>query len=193
MENIKLIEKILNESAKVKKGLLRQAPLINKAALEMISALKKGGKVIVFGNGGSAADSQHMAAELVGRFNKEKRPLPAIALTTNTSIITAIGNDYGYEHSFSKQIEAFARKGDIVFAISTSGNAKNVIEAALTAKKLHATTIGLSGKDGGRLAKISDLSLVVPSNSTPRIQEAHIAVIHIICELIEEAFLRKAR
>lgn len=189
MNTLANIKKILEDSATLKKGLIPQAALIKKVADEIISSLKKGGKIIIFGNGGSAADSQHMAAELIGRFNKEKRPLPALALTTNTSILTAIGNDYGYEYSFSKQIEAFGKKGDIIFAISTSGNAKNVIEAVLMAKKTRLKTIGLSGKDGGRLSKIADLSVVVPSNNTARIQEAHITIIHIICELIEKAFV----
>jgi len=189
MNTLSRIKGILEESAKVKKGLTKQAPLIDKIASAMIAALKKGGKIIVFGNGGSAADSQHMTAELIGRFRREKKPLPAMALTTNTSLTTAISNDYGYEYSFAKQIEAHGKKNDIVFAISTSGNAKNVIEAVLTAKKMKLKTIGLSGKDGGRLSKISDISFVVPSNSTARIQESHIAIIHILCELIEEAFI----
>jgi len=189
MNTLSRIKGILEESAKLKMGLIKQAPLIDKIASAMISTLKKGGKIIVFGNGGSAADSQHMAAELVGRFRREKKPLPAMALTANTSLITAISNDYGYEYSFAKQIEAHGKKNDIVFAISTSGNAKNVIEAVLTAKKIKLKTIGFSGKDGGGLSKISDLSLIVPSNSTARIQESHIAIIHILCELIEEAFV----
>jgi D-sedoheptulose 7-phosphate isomerase len=189
MDNLKQIREILESSAKLKTALAKQAPVIAEIANQMVSALKKGGKIIIFGNGGSAADSQHMAAELVGRFNREKRPLAAMALTTNTSILTAIGNDYGYEYSFAKQIEAHCAKGDIIFAISTSGNAKNVIEAVLTAKKMKVKAIGLSGKDGGRLSKISDLSIIVPSNSTARIQEVHITIIHIICELIEEAFI----
>ena len=136
MDSLSLIKKALEESSKIKKDLIAQAPIINKIAEEMISVIKKGGKILILGNGGSAADSQHMAAELVGRFKKEKRPLAAISLTTNTSILTAIGNDYGYEYTFSKQIEALGKKGDIVFAISTSGNAKNVIEAGLLAKKM---------------------------------------------------------
>jgi len=190
MNTIETIKKDLTESAKIKKDLIRQAPLIDKIAKEAISTLKKGGKIIVFGNGGSASDSQHMAAELVGRFRREKRPLPAISLTTNTSILTAIGNDYGFQYSFSKQIEANACKPDLIFAISTSGNSKNVLEAVLAAKKMKLKTVGLSGCGGGQLSKISDLSLVVPSDSTARIQEAHITVIHIICGLIEEAFIK---
>lgn len=190
MDSLSLIKKNLEESAGIKKALLKQAPLIDKIAKETVSLLKKGGKAVIFGNGGSASDSQHMAAELVGRFNKEKRPVPAIALTANTSILTAIGNDYGYEYSFSKQIEAIGKKGDIAFAISTSGNAKNVTEAVLVAKKIKIKTVGLSGKGGGQLSKICDISLVVPSDSTARIQEAHITIIHIICALIEEALVQ---
>jgi D-sedoheptulose 7-phosphate isomerase len=189
MVSLALIKKNLEESIKIKKDLLKYASSIDGIAKAMIEALKKGGKVIVFGNGGSASDSQHMVAELVGRFNKEKRPLAAIALTANTTLLTAIGNDYGYEHSFSKQLEANGKKGDIAFAISTSGNAKNVLAAVLVAKRMGIKTVGLSGKDGGRLLRICDIPLVVPSNSTARIQEAHITIIHILCELIEEAFV----
>lgn len=190
MDALPLINLRLKEGAKLKKDLVKQALLMQKIANEAVSLLKKGGKVLVFGNGGSASDSQHMAAELVGRFNKEKKPIPAIALTANASILTAIGNDYGYEYSFSKQIEAHGKRGDIVFAISTSGNAKNVTEAVLLARKMKIKTVGLSGKGGGRLSKICDLSLIVPSSNTAHIQEAHIAIIHIICELIEEAFVK---
>jgi D-sedoheptulose 7-phosphate isomerase len=190
MNPLTLIKNNLEDSAKIKKDMVKLAPLILKIANETITALKKGGMVYVFGNGGSASDSQHMAAELVGRFNKEKQPLAAISLTTNTSILTAVGNDYGYEYSFSKQVEALAKKGDIVFAISTSGNAKNVLEAVLKAKRMKVKTVGLSGKGGGNLARACDLCLVIPSNSTARIQEAHITAIHILCELIEEAFVK---
>lgn len=183
-----IIKKILEDSAAVKKELAKQAPLIGQIAGDIVTALKKGGKVLIFGNGGSAADSQHLAAELVGRFRREKRPLPAIALTTNTSVLTAIGNDYGYDFSFSKQLEAHAKKGDIAVAISTSGNAKNVVEAVLAAKRMKVRTIGLTGKAGGLLSRACDLTLKVPSDKTARVQEAHITVIHIICELVEEAF-----
>lgn len=190
MNTIETIKKDLAESARIKKDLAGQAPLIDRIAKEAISALKKGGKIIVFGNGGSAADSQHMVAELVGRFRREKKPLPAISLTSNISILTAIGNDYGFQYVFSKQIEALAEKHDLIFAISTSGNSKNVIEAVLTAKKMKLKTVGLSGCGGGQLSKISGLSLAVPSDSTARVQEAHITAIHIICGLIEEAFIK---
>ena len=190
MNPLSVIKRDLKESSKVKIKLLKLAPSIEKTARAVIASLKKGGKVISCGNGGSASDSQHLVAELVGRFNREKRPLPAISLTVNTSIITAVGNDYGYDYVFSKQLEANGKKGDILFAISTSGNAKNVSEAVLCAKKMKIKTIGLTGKNGGRLAEICDIPLVVPSNSTARIQEAHITVIHILCGLIEEAFIQ---
>lgn len=189
MRTLEKIKKILDESARLEKDLIKQAPLIEKISGEITGALKKGGKLIVFGNGGSASDSQHMAAELVGRFCREKKPLPAIALTADTAILTAVGNDYGYDYVFSKQVEALANKSDIVFGISTSGNAKNVLEAILTARKMKIRTVGLTGKSGGRLSKAADLSLVVPSDNTARVQEAHATIIHIICELVEDAFV----
>lgn len=153
----------------------------------IINCLKKGGKVILFGNGGSAADSQHIAAELVGRFKKDRGSLSAIALTTNTSILTALANDYGYDTVFSKQIESLARKEDIAIGISTSGKAKNVLKGINEARGKGLKTVCLTGKDGGDLAKISDISIIVPSGVTARIQEAHITIGHIICELIEDS------
>ncbi|MBN1353916.1 MAG: D-sedoheptulose 7-phosphate isomerase [Candidatus Omnitrophica bacterium] len=158
---------------------------IEKAASIAIGAIKKGGKLIVFGNGGSAADSQHMAAELVGRFKKERKALPAIALTTNSSILTALANDYDYGLTFARQVEALGKAGDVAIGISTSGKAANVIDAIAKAKKLGLTTIGLTGKDGGHLKDLADLPIVVESDDTPRIQEAHILIIHVLCELIE--------
>lgn len=181
------IKQIIEESQNVKATLLsdENLGLIEKAAAKIIASLKNGGKVIVFGNGGSAADSQHMVAELVGRFKKDRIAIPAIALTTNTSTITALSNDYGYDISFKRQIEALAKKGDIVIGISTSGRAKNVIEALSAAKKMGIETIALTGKDGGSLKDIAGLAVIVKSNDTPRIQEAHILIIHIVCELVE--------
>ena len=164
-----------------------QAENIEKAVKSIVNSLRNGGKVIIFGNGGSAADSQHIAAELVGRFKKERRALPAIALTTNTSILTAIGNDYSYDVTFSRQVEALGKKGDIAFGISTSGNSKNVIAAVKKARGLGLKTIGLSGSGGGELAKVCDYSIAVGSGDTPRVQESHITIIHILCELIEDA------
>ncbi|OGV56265.1 MAG: phosphoheptose isomerase, partial [Lentisphaerae bacterium GWF2_52_8] len=149
-------------------------------------AYKKGGKLLVMGNGGSAADSQHFAAELVGRFKKERKPMNAVALSTNTSILTAIGNDYGFDEVYSKQVEAMCLGGDIVVGISTSGSSVNVGRAFEAAKKLGARTVLMTGSRPGTIAGISDEILAVPSSDTPRIQEAHILIIHIICELVEE-------
>lgn len=151
----------------------------------ILAAYRHGGKVILCGNGGSAADAQHLAAELVGRFKLERRALPAIALNTNTSILTALGNDYGYETVFSRQVEALANENDIVIGLSTSGNSPNVIKAIEAAKTRGAKTIGLTGGNGGRLAEVADLNITVPSANTPRIQEAHITIGHIVCELVE--------
>lgn len=179
--------KILKESIQVKEEIIKsQVDKIVEIAQLLIDCLKNGNKIILFGNGGSAADSQHIAAELVGRFQKERSGLPALALTTNTSIITAIANDYGYDQIFSKQLEALAKKGDVVVGISTSGNADNVIKGLNKAKELGLKTIGLTGCDGGGLAKIVDLSLVVSSRVTARIQESHIAIGHVICDLVEK-------
>lgn len=145
-----------------------------------------GNKLLVMGNGGSAADAQHFAAELAGRFMMERRALPAIALTTNTSTLTAIGNDFGFDRVFSRQVEALAMPGDVVVGISTSGNSANIAAALTVARARGCRTIGLLGKGGGSIRGLVDLSLVVPSNSTPRIQEGHITVIHIICDLLEK-------
>lgn len=182
------IKRIIEESREVKASLLTEANmgLIEKISKAIVESLRKGGKVLVFGNGGSAADSQHMAAELVGRFKKERKALAAIALTTNTSTITALSNDYDYDVSFKKQVEAFGKKGDVAVGISTSGMAKNVIEALKEAKGAGCLTVALTGKGGGEISKIADLSLVVKSDNTARIQEAHILIIHILCELIED-------
>jgi len=180
-----LIRQRIKESIDVKERLSEaEIENIEKAAKAIIASLKSGGKVLIFGNGGSAADSQHIAAELVGRFRKERKPLAAIALTTNTSTLTAIANDYGYEAVFSRQVEALAKRGDVALGISTSGNSPNVIEAVKKAKALGLVTIGLSG-DGGKLKAACDILIAVPSKDTPRIQEAHIMIGHIICELVE--------
>ena len=182
------IKKIIRESQEVKETLLSEKSLglIEKTAKNIIQALQKGGKIIVFGNGGSASDSQHMVAELVGRFKKERAAVPAIALTTNTSTITALSNDYGYDISFKRQLEALGKKDDIAIGISTSGLAKNVIEALRKAKERGLATIALTGKGGGALKDIADLSIVVNSGDTARIQEAHILIIHILSELVED-------
>lgn len=181
------IKNIIEESIGVKKDLIKsQLDAIGKATSAIISTLRVQGKVILFGNGGSAADSQHIAAELVGKFLKERKALPAIALTTNTSILTAIGNDYSYAQTFARQLDALAEKKDIAIGISTSGKAANVIEAIELANRKGITTIALTGGDGGGLAKIAKISIIVPSEVTPRIQEAHITIGHIICQLVED-------
>ncbi|MCK4463618.1 MAG: SIS domain-containing protein [Candidatus Omnitrophica bacterium] len=183
------IKKLIENSIEVKKLLLNPECInkILKIAEEIILSFKNNGKVIIFGNGGSAADAQHMVCELVGRFKKERKPLPAISLTVNTSNITAISNDYSYDEIFKRQLEALASVNDIAIAISTSGNASNVIEAAKQARKMKLKIIALTGKDGGKLSRVADISLIVPSGDIPRIQEAHILIIHILCELIENA------
>ncbi|HTY45587.1 MAG TPA: D-sedoheptulose 7-phosphate isomerase [Patescibacteria group bacterium] len=188
------IKDIFLESIRVKEELLRTGlgQIVEIAELA-INCLEKGGKMIVFGNGGSASDSQHIAAELVGRFKKDRAGLPAISLTTNTSILTAVANDYGYEAVFAKQVEALAHKNDIAIGISTSGKAKNVAAAIKQAKKMGLKTVALTGGDGGELAKLADVSLIVPSTVTARIQEAHITVGHIICELVEEELFQEQK
>lgn len=186
------IKEIFSESIQIKEELLKNSVgTIMEIAGFFIDCLKKGGKVIIFGNGGSASDSQHIAAELVGRFNKDRRAFAAIALTTNTSILTAIANDYGYEAVFSRQLEALGLKNDIAVGISTSGKAKNVAAAIRQAKKMGLKTVAFTGGDGGELSKLADLALTVPSPVTARIQEAHITVGHIICELVELALLQE--
>jgi D-sedoheptulose 7-phosphate isomerase len=188
------IKDILLQSIQIKEDLLhtRIDQIIDLSEM-VIDSLKKGGKVMLFGNGGSASDSQHIAAELVGRYQKDRQALPAIALTTNTSILTAIANDYGYEIVFSKQVEALGQKNDIVIGISTSGKAKNVAAGIKQAKKMGIKTIVFTGGDGGEIAKLADAALIVPSKVTARIQEAHIAVGHIICELVEDYFASNPR
>ena len=181
------IANIIKESISVKENILKtQVDTIAKITGLVVGCLKQGNKVILFGNGGSAADSQHFAAELIGRFQKDRGSLPAIALTTNTSTLTAIANDYSFDEVFSKQVEGLGKKGDVVIGISTSGTAKNVIKGVLKAKEMNLETVGLTGGDGGQLAKTANLSLIVPSKVTARIQESHITIGHIICELVEK-------
>ena len=161
---------------------------IKKACETAVATLKAGGKILLCGNGGSAADAQHIAAELTGRYKTERDALAGIALTTDTSALTAIGNDYGYEFVFSRQLEALGREGDLLIAISTSGNSGNVVKALELARKIGIKTIGLSGRTGGAMNELCELNLVVPSNDTPRIQEMHIMIGHIICQAIDDAF-----
>ena len=159
---------------------------INESVIKIISCLKNNGKVILFGNGGSAADAQHMAAELIGRFKIDRQSLPAIALTTDTSVITSIGNDYGFDEIFSRQCEALVNKNDVVIAISTSGNSSNIINGIIKAKEKDSFVIGLTGSSGGKLKSEVDLLLDVQSNDTARIQEGHRIIIHSLCQLIEK-------
>lgn len=182
------IIKIFNESIEVKtKTLDWNLDKIISAVKEINKAVKKSRKILLFGNGGSAADSQHIAAEFIGRFKKERRAVGAIALTTDTSCLTALGNDYSFDIIFSRQIEGLGKKGDIAIGISTSGSSKNVIEGIKKAKSLGLKTITLTGCDGGRLSKVSDISIVVPSKDTARIQESHSCIAHAICELVENS------
>ncbi|VAX37783.1 Phosphoheptose isomerase 1 [hydrothermal vent metagenome] len=185
----KKIISIFQESIEVKQATLeKNTDKIVETINLFVKAFKKRNKVMFFGNGGSAADSQHIAAEFIGRFVKERQALPAIALTTDTSILTALGNDYSYDIIFARQVEGLGHRGDLAFGISTSGNSQNVIEGINAAKKMGLKTISLTGGNGGKLAKLTDISLIVPSKITARIQESHICIAHTICELVEEQF-----
>jgi D-sedoheptulose 7-phosphate isomerase len=159
---------------------------LEKASQMAVDTINRGNKVLLCGNGGSAADAQHIAAEFTGRYKTERKGLPAIALTTDTSALTAIGNDYGYDRVFDRQVEALANEGDLVIGISTSGNSKNVVSALSLAKEMGCKTLGLSGRDGGAMNDVCDVNLVVPSNNTPRIQEMHILFGHTICQCIDD-------
>lgn len=163
---------------------------IADCARVLIDALNNGHKILTMGNGGSAADAQHFAAEMVGRFLLERKALPAIALTTDTSILTAIGNDYGFDDIFKRQVEALVSPGDVIIGISTSGNSRNVKLALETGRKLRAKTVGLLGRDGGEIGPVVDFALTVPVSETPRIQEAHLIIIHILCDLVEKGLFQ---
>jgi len=181
-----VIHKRFEETEKVKKQFLQENHPQLIAIIKLIAdALENGSKLLLFGNGGSAAEAQHLAAEFVNRFLMNRPPLPAIALNTDSSILTSIGNDYSFSEVFSKQIVALGKEGDIAIGISTSGNSANVIRAIEVAKEMGIETIALTGNDGGDLAKVADHSLIVPSSSTPCIQEVHMAVGHILCEMVE--------
>lgn len=186
-----MIEKIENEFYMHKDTLEKSLQLkeqICQCAQILNQCLENNGKILICGNGGSAADSQHFAAELSGRYKKERKALAAIALSTDTSALSAIGNDYGFEFVFSRQVEALMQKNDVLIGISTSGKSLNVLNAFKKAKELNAKCIGLSGKGGGLMNEICDLNLVIPSEDTARIQEMHILIIHCLCELIESKF-----
>ena len=186
------IIKAFEESAEVKVRFAKEnEERIRKAANLIVSACKNGGKVMLFGNGGSAGDASHIAGEFVNRFLKDRAPLPAIALNTDMAVLTSIGNDYDFSDIFVRQIKALGKEGDIAIAISTSGNSNNVLKGVMTAKEMNIKTIGLTGGTGGKLAGIVDYAFVVPTNKTPRIQETHITLGHILCELIEEEIFGK--
>ncbi|UTJ07350.1 D-sedoheptulose 7-phosphate isomerase [Arcobacter roscoffensis] len=161
---------------------------LNETSKLILDTLKNGNKILICGNGGSAADAQHIASELTGRYKTNRKALPCIALTTDTSALTSIGNDYGYEKVFARQVEALVNEGDLFIGISTSGNSQNIITALKTAKDLGCNTLGLSGNDGGEMDELCDLNLIVPSSNTPRIQEMHILFGHIFCQLIDDEF-----
>lgn len=163
---------------------------VNESLTLITNALTQGNKLMICGNGGSAADSQHLAAELSGRYKKERKAIAALALSTDTSAITAIGNDYGFDYIFSRQLEALAKEGDVLLAISTSGNSANILNAIQKAKTLRCKTIGLSGKGGGMMKEWCDVNIIIPSDDTPRIQEIHILIGHVLCHLIEERLCR---
>jgi len=160
-----------------------------EAAQALVTAYGAGGKALFFGNGGSAADAQHLAAEFLGRYLRERAPMPAVALNANTSAVTAIGNDYGYDQVFSRQLEALAAPGDVAVAISTSGNSPSVVEAVSTARRMGLFTIGFTGASGGRLRGLVDVLIAVPSDETPRIQECHILAGHALCDVVEQAMV----
>lgn len=183
MDNIR---RQIQESIQVKRKLLENnVSTIKTMANIVVDSLKKGNRIYLMGNGGSAADAQHIAGEMIGRYKKDRKPLPVMAFTTDTSVITAIANDFGYDYCFAKQVDAFVKKDDVLIGISTSGNSQNIINAMKLARRRGANTIALTGKNGGILNDCVDICLKVPSTDTPRIQESHITVAHILCSIIE--------
>jgi len=184
------IKSLISSHIETIKELEKKIELIQSITFQIIKSLREGGKILICGNGGSASQAEHFSAELVGRFKKERPPLAALALTTNIAILTAVGNDFGFEHIFSKQISALGSKKDTVIFLSTSGNSLNLIRSAEVSEELGIYTIGILGKGGGRLKEKVKLSLIVDSQEVPRIQEVHSLIIHIICELIEEEFFK---
>lgn len=182
------LEAIFLETIRLHERVMRLDPQPVLAAADAIeNAFRAGGQVLAFGNGGSAADAQHLAAEFVGRFTRERRALPAIALTTDTSVLTSVGNDYGYEHVFARQIDGLGRQGDIAFAISTSGRSQNVHVGVLAATAKGLKTVALTGCDGGSIGAAADIHINVPDRSVARVQEVHRTILHAICELVERA------
>ena len=185
-----MIKKTLERSTKIIAELSDLSDEINKTANLIITAINKNRKIIIIGNGGSAADAQHIAAEFLGRYKLKRKSIPAIALTSNSSTTTAIANDYDFSNIFSRQCESLVSKGDVVIGISTSGNSENVVKGLRTSKKNGGLTIGLLGNKGGKIKNIVDISLIVKATSIPRIQEAHRVIYHIICEIVEEEVAR---
>jgi phosphoheptose isomerase len=179
------ILKSIEESINIKNSLKKNIDIINSAAKLLVSVIKSGGKILICGNGGSATDAQHMAGELVGRFEAERNGIPAIALTPDSALVTAVSNDYGFEHLFSRQVTALGQKGDALIGITTSGNSKNIVNALKTAKDIGLYTIAMTGENGGNAESNADIIIKVPSKRTCRIQEAHITIIHILCGIIE--------
>ena len=191
---IERIQQIALESIETKRAFFdTHADTVARAADVLIETIRAGGKILIFGNGGSAADAQHIAAELVNRLNYDRPPIAAIALTTDTSILTSVANDASFAELFERQVRALGRKGDAVIAISTSGNSPNVLKAVEAARELSISIIALAGRDGGKLAPLADVALVVETDSTQRVQETHITIAHILCELVEDALYPQAR
>jgi len=180
-----VLEELHNHKQTIDRVIASLVPAIETGCEMVTSVLHKGGKILLAGNGGSAADAQHIAAELSGRYVKERKALPGIALTVDTSAMTAIGNDYGFDYIFARQLEAYARPDDLFIAISTSGNSKNIIQALHKAKEMGCKTLGLSGRDGGEMNDLCDLNIVVPDETTARIQEMHILIGHIFCNAVD--------
>jgi len=185
MNNSELLRKALADHQSVMTQLESLLPEIVRVGQMMRACLQRGNKILLMGNGGSAADSQHIAAEIVGRYKRERRGLPAIALTTDTSILTAVGNDYGFDQVFSRQVEALCDPQDVVVGISTSGNSANVVKAIEVAKQIGAITVLLSGGSGGKLGEMCDYKLIMPAKETARVQEAHLFVAHSLCEIMD--------
>lgn len=184
-----MLETMIDAHIRCLKGITPMAPALEEAGAAMLQCLLGGGKLLVCGNGGSASDAQHFAAEIVGRFEKERRAYPAMALSTDTSILTAVGNDYGYDEVFARQVEGLGRPGDILIGISTSGGSENVVRAVHRARGMSMPTVGLLGKDGGALKKLVDRAIVVENDTTARIQEAHIFILHYWAGLIERGLI----
>ncbi|MFA4869725.1 MAG: D-sedoheptulose 7-phosphate isomerase [Pedobacter sp.] len=183
-----VLDELNHHRLTIEKVISSLVPQIEQGCTMITETILSGGKVLIAGNGGSAADAQHIAAELTGRFVKERKALPAIALTVDTSALTAISNDYGYERVFQRQIEAYARPSDLFIAISTSGNSANILSALKTAKEMGCKTLGLSGRDGGQMNELCDLNIVIPEDNTARIQEMHILIGHILCTSVDNLY-----